>query len=203
MPRTAAMRTASSSAGWAATTTTTILSARKRTEVRKSTDRILTTHVGSLPRSQAVTDVLFAQEGHGTMPASPEKVITDAVAAIVAQQVKVGIDVVSDGEMSKISYATYIKDRLAGFDGDTPREPGQDLIDHPRLLERLAKMGSTAKYRRPRCVADITVKDLGPMQVDIANMKAALKSAGAKEGFLNTASPGTIALFQPNDHYKT
>src|SRR6478735_3314833 len=202
-PRTAGMRTASSSAGWAATTTTTTLSARKRTEVRASADRILTTHVGSLPRSQAVTDVLFAQEGHGTMPASPEKVITDAVAAIVAQQVKVGIDVVSDGEMSKISYATYIKDRLAGFDGDSPREPGQDLVEHPRLLEKLAKLGSTAKYRRPRCVADIKVKDLGPMRTDIANMKAAIAAAKPLEGFINTASPGTIALFQPNDFYPT
>jgi len=169
----------------------------------RSSDHILTTHVGSLPRSQAVTDVLFAQEGHGTMPANPGKVITDAVAAIVAKQVEVGIDVVSDGEMSKISYATYIKDRLSGFDGDTPREPGQDLVEHPALLERLAKMGSTAKYRRPKCVADIKVKDLGPLKVDVDNMKAAVKASKAAEGFINTASPGTIALFQPNDYYKT
>ena len=171
--------------------------------MRASTDRILTTHVGSLPRSQAVTDVLFAQEGHGTMPANADKVITDAVAAIVAQQVKVGIDVVSDGEMSKISYATYIKDRLSGFDGDSPREPGQDLVEHPALLERLAKMGSTAKYRRPRCVSHIGVKDLGPLKVDVDNMKAAVKASKPTEGFINTASPGTIALFQPNDFYKT
>jgi len=171
--------------------------------VRASADRILTTHVGSLPRSQAVTDVLFAQEGHGTMPANADKVITDAVAAIVAQQVKVGIDVVSDGEMSKISYATYIKDRLSGFDGDSPREPGQDLVEHPALLERLAKMGSTAKYRRPRCVSHIGVKDLGPLKVDVDNMKAAVKASKPTEGFINTASPGTIALFQPNDFYKT
>ncbi len=86
--------------------------------------------------------------------------------------------------MGKISYATYIKDRLSGFDGDTPREPGQDLVDHPRLLEKLAKLGSTAKYRRPRCVADITVKDLGPMQDDIANMKAAV-AAAEREGRLH------------------
>ena len=148
----------------------------------KSVDRILTSHVGSLPRTQAVTDVLFAHEGNAPLPPNADRVISDAIVDIVRKQVDVGIDVVSDGEMSKISYATYIKDRLGGFDGDTPREPGQDLIDHPRLLERLAKMGSTAKYRRPRCVADITVKDLGPMKVDIANMTSALKAAGAKEG---------------------
>ena len=126
----------------------------------RSTDRILTTHVGSLPRSQAVTDVLFAREGTGAMPANPDKVIRDAVIEIVRKQVEVGVDIVSDGEMGKISYATYIKDRLSGFDGDTPREPGQDLVEHPRLLEKLAKLGSTAKYRRPKCVAEIKVKDL-------------------------------------------
>jgi len=169
----------------------------------RSTDRILTTHVGSLPRSQAVTDVLFAREGTGTMPANPDAVIRDAVAAVVKKQVQAGIDIVSDGEMGKISYATYIKDRLSGFDGDTPREPGQDLVEHPRLLEKLAKLGSTAHYRRPRCVADIRVKDLRPMQEDIANMRAAVAAAKPREAFINTASPGTIALFQPNEFYNT
>jgi 5-methyltetrahydropteroyltriglutamate--homocysteine methyltransferase len=99
--------------------------------VLKSVDRILTTPVGSLPRSQAVTDVLFARENGEPLPPDPDRVITDAVAAIVAKQVAVGVDIVSDGEMGKISYATYIKDRLSGFDGDTPREPGQDLVEHP------------------------------------------------------------------------
>jgi 5-methyltetrahydropteroyltriglutamate--homocysteine methyltransferase len=171
--------------------------------VLRSSERILTTHVGSLPRSQAVTDVLFARENDGPLPPDPGKVIADAVAEVVRKQVEVGIDVVSDGEMGKISYATYIKDRLSGFDGDTPREPGQDLVEHPRLLEKLAKLGSTAKYRRPRCVAEIRVKDLGPMRQDIANMKAAMAAAKPKEGFINSASPGTIALFQPNDYYGT
>jgi 5-methyltetrahydropteroyltriglutamate--homocysteine methyltransferase len=171
--------------------------------VLRSSDRILTTHVGSLPRSQAVTDVIFAHENGETLPAQADRIIADAVADTVRRQVEVGIDVVSDGEMSKISYATYIKDRLTGFDGDTPREPGQDLVDHPRLLERLARMGSTAKYRRPRCIADIAVKDLAPMKVDIANMQSAVKRHGAREAFINTASPGTIALFQPNEHYAT
>jgi 5-methyltetrahydropteroyltriglutamate--homocysteine methyltransferase len=169
----------------------------------RSVDRILTTHVGSLPRSQAVTDVLFARENNGALPTDPDKVIREAVAAIVARQVEVGVDVVSDGEMGKISYATYIKDRLSGFDGDTPREPGQDLVEHPRLLEKLAKLGSTAKYRRPRCVADIRVKDLAPMQEDIVNLQAAVAASKPVEAFINTASPGTIALFQPNDYYKT
>src|SRR5690606_39348008 len=115
--------------------------------------------------------------------------IAEAVADIVAQQVEVGIDVVSDGEMGKISYATYIKDRLSGFDGDTPREPGQDLVEHPRLLQKLAKLGSTASYRRPRCVAPIQVKDLAPMQQDIANMQAAMAAAQPADGFINTPAP--------------
>jgi 5-methyltetrahydropteroyltriglutamate--homocysteine methyltransferase len=171
--------------------------------VQRSSDRILTTHVGSLPRSQAVTDVLFARENNTPLPPDPGQVIAEAVKAVVAKQVATGIDVVSDGEMGKISYATYIKDRLSGFDGDTPREPGQDLVDHPRLLEKLAKLGSTAKYRRPRCVAPIRVKDLAPMREDIAHMQAAVAAAKPVEAFINTASPGTIALFQPNEHYPT
>ena len=103
--------------------------------------------------------------------------------------------------MSKISYATYIKDRVTGFDGDTPREPGQDLVEFPRLLRKLADTGATAKYRRPRCVGEIRVKSLDPVRTDIANLQAAATAARPAEAFMNAASPGVIALFQPNDHY--
>ena len=90
------------------------------------------------------------------------------MAEVVRRQVEAGIDVVSDGEMSKISYATYIAERLTGFDGDTPREPGQDLLEFPRLLKKLAESGATAKYRRPRCVGDRSrVKNLAPLDVDL------------------------------------
>ena len=168
-----------------------------------NTDRILTTHVGSLPRSQAVTDVVFARDAGAPRDAASDKVIADAVAEVVRKQVEAGVDIVSDGEMSKISYATYIKDRLTGFEGDTPREPGLDLIEFPRIMERLAKTGATAKYKRPRCVAPIAVKDMGPAQTDIANLTAAIKASPPAASFINAASPGTIALFQPNDFYKT
>ena len=170
--------------------------------MKTSSDRILTTHVGSLPRSQAVTDVLFAREA-GAPLAEGEAVITEAVADIVRQQVASGVDLVSDGEMSKISYATYIKDRLTGFGGDTPREPGLDLIEFPRIMKRLADTGATAKYRRPRCVGEITVKDMAPARADIANLQAAAEASQPVEAFINAASPGVIALFQPNDFYKT
>jgi 5-methyltetrahydropteroyltriglutamate--homocysteine methyltransferase len=170
--------------------------------VKSSTDRLLTTHVGSLPRSQAVTDVLFARErGAVADRAAAERVITDGVADAVRRQVAAGVDVVSDGEMSKISYATYIKDRLTGFAGDTPREPGQDLIEFPRILERLAALGSTAKYTRPRCVGAIGTRSLDPLRADLDNLGRAARASGCAEAFLNAASPGVIALFQPNEHY--
>ncbi len=170
--------------------------------MRHSSDRILTTHVGSLPRSQAVTDVLFGRERNDIQdPPAAAKVITDAVAEVVRKQVQAGVDVVSDGEMSKISYATYIADRFTGFDGDSPREPGQDLVEFPRLLEKLARLGSTAKYRRPHCVGEIRTKTRAPLDEDLKNFSHAIAAGKPVEGFLNAASPGVIALFQPNDFY--
>jgi 5-methyltetrahydropteroyltriglutamate--homocysteine methyltransferase len=171
--------------------------------LRASTDRILTTHVGSLPRSQAVADVLFARDrGERLDEAAADATIAAAVKDVVQRQVQVGVDVVSDGEMSKISYATYIKERLTGFEGDTPREPGQDLVEFPRILQRLAQTGATAKYARPRCVAEIRVKTSEPLTADLNHMRAAVAAAKPAEAFLNAASPGVIALFQPNDFYR-
>jgi len=173
--------------------------------VKNSKDRILTTHVGSLPRSQAVTDVVFGKE-KSDLPdfdAAGSAVLAAEVKEVVKRQVSAGVDVVSDGELSKISYATYIKDRITGFDGDTPREPGLDLIEFPRILKKLADSGSTAKYKRPRCVGPIKVKSLEPVKADIQRMKDAVAAACPAEAFMNAASPGVIALFQPNDYYPT
>jgi 5-methyltetrahydropteroyltriglutamate--homocysteine methyltransferase len=174
--------------------------------MQRSVDRILTTHVGSLPRSEAVTEVLFARErGAVADPAAAARTIAAAVEEVVRRQVATGIDVVSDGEMSKISYATYVAERFAGFAGDTPREPGQDLVEFPGLLTKLAERGATARYRRPRCVGEIRVRDTRPLEADLANLRAAVAAAPAKpaDAFLNAASPGVIALFQPNDYYRT
>ena len=168
--------------------------------MQQSNDRILTTHVGSLPRSKAVTDVVFARED-GQVPPDGDRVIAAAVDAVVARQVESGVDVVSDGEMSKISYATYIKDRITGFDGDSAREPPRDLEEFPGFLARQAASGGTPTYRRPCCIGEIAVKDMGPVGLDIANFKAALERHRPTEGFMNAASPGVIALFQPNNHY--
>ncbi len=164
--------------------------------------RILTTHVGSLPRSEAVTDLIFAHErGEAVDPALFHDTLAAAVTAAVRRQRAAGVDLVSDGEMSKISYATYIKDRITGFDGDSPRRAPADLEAFPSFLERLAKGGGTPTYRRPRCVGAIAVKSMAPLEADLARFTAALEGAGAAGGFMNAASPGVIALFQPNDYY--
>jgi len=172
--------------------------------MRTSTDRILTTHVGSLPRSQAVTDVLFGREHNTIVDAkAAAQTIADATEEVVKRQVAAGIDVVSDGEMSKISYATYVADRFTGFAGDSPRRPGQDLVEFPRLMERLARLGSTAQYRRPNCVGEIRTRTLEPLQEDLRNFARGVAAGKPADAFLNAASPGVIAIFQPNEYYKT
>ena len=170
--------------------------------MKTSSERILTTHVGSLPRSRAVTDGVFARENDQPYDEQAlAQTIAQAVDEVVARQVAVGVDVVSDGEMSKISYATYIKDRVTGFAGDSERNPPADLEAFPGFLQRQASSGGTPSYKRPCCVGDITVKDMGPLQEDLENLGAAVRRHGPVEGFMNAASPGVIALFQPNKHY--
>lgn len=167
-----------------------------------STDRILTTHVGSLPRPQDVVDVLFAQDrGENVDSKHFEDVVGKAVNETVRLQVESGLDVIDDGEMSKISYATYIRHRLTGFEGDSARPTPKDLDDYPDYRDRLVKAGHSATYRRPVCKGPIAVKDLGPLKADIDRLKAALAKAPGKEGFMNAVSPGTIAVFQPNEYY--
>lgn len=167
-----------------------------------SIDRILTTHVGSLPRSRIVTEAVFAKEsGELDDEEAYRETITRAVRQVVGRQVDAGVDMVSDGEMSKISYATYIKDRMTGFAGDSPRSPPADLEEFPGFLERQARSGGTPSYKRPRCIGEIKVKDQELLNRDITNFKSALAAHKRDEGFLTAASPGVIALFQPNEYY--
>jgi 5-methyltetrahydropteroyltriglutamate--homocysteine methyltransferase len=166
-----------------------------------SSERILTTHVGSLPRPQDVVDVLFAQDrGEPVDGQHFEDVVRSAVSEVVRLQVESGLDVIDDGEMSKISYATYIRHRLTGFEGDSARPTPKDLDDYPEYRDRLVKAGHSATYKRPVCKGPIAVKDLGPLRQDIERLKGALTGTG-KEGFMNAVSPGTIAVFQPNEYY--
>ncbi len=170
--------------------------------MKLSTDRILTTHVGSLPRSQEVVDLLFAQDrGDAVDEAQFNEVMRRAVAGTVNHQAEVGVDVVSDGETSKISYSTYIRHRLTGFEGDSARPTPQDLDDFPEYRDRLVKAGHSATYKRPVCKGPIKVKSLKPVEQDIAHMKEALAKVKVTEGFMNAVSPGTISVFQPNEYY--
>src|ERR1019366_7880023 len=167
-----------------------------------SKDRILTTHVGSLPRPQDVVDVLFAQDrGEAIDEKHFEEVVGNAVKETVRLQVDAGIDVIDDGEMSKISYATYIRHRLTGFEGDSSRPTPKDLDDYPEYRDRLVKAGHSATYKRPVCKGPIATKTLEPLKQDIARLKNALAGVKAKDGFMNAVSPGTIAVFQPNEYY--
>jgi 5-methyltetrahydropteroyltriglutamate--homocysteine methyltransferase len=171
----------------------------------RSTERIMTTHVGSLPRPQDVVDALFTQDrGETYDQAAFDSTMRRAVDEAVAQQRVAGIDVVSDGEMSKISYATYIRHRLSGFTiGEAPRATPKDLDDYPSFKDRLSRLGATPKYHRPICTGPVVTKDLSSLQADIANLRAAAERQGVQEAFMNAASPGVIAVFQPNEYYPT
>lgn len=166
--------------------------------------RIATTHVGSLPRTQKVVDFIFAREREEPYdPAEFDAAMTEAVGETVRRQVEAGIDIVSDGETSKISYATYVKDRYTGFSGDSPRNAPADLKRFPTFLQRLADDGGTPKYARPMCTGEVRSKGQGELQKDIANLKAGIETHGAARGFMNAASPGVISLFLQNEHYPT
>lgn len=162
------------------------------------------THVGSLPRPQPVVDFLFARErGEDLDRAAFDACMAAAVMENVRRQKAAGIDIVSDGECSKISYATYVKDRYTGFSGDSPRNAPADLKLFPTFLERLAKQGGTPQYARPMCTGPVASKGQGELQKDIANLRAAMAAHGVARGFMNAASPGVISLFLQNAHYPT
>ena len=165
-------------------------------------NKVKTTHVGSLPRTQEVVDLIFAREnGNPFEQTLFDQTMTRNVAETVAKQVSAGIDIVSDGETSKISYATYVKDRYNGFDGDSERNAPGDLKLFPDFLEKLAQQGGTPDYARPMCESEISAKDTIDLEKDIANLQAGIKQHSAIHGFMNSASPGVISLFLPNNFY--
>ncbi len=165
-------------------------------------NKILTTHVGSLPRSQEVVDYIFARERGGEYDKNKFATVMSAnVDECVARQVKAGIDIVSDGDTSKISYATYVKDRYTGFAGDSPRNAPADLKLFPDFLKRLADQGGTPDYARPVCCGEITAPDYDDLNTDIDNLLAAVSAHNADQGFMTAASPGVISLFLPNQYY--
>ena len=166
--------------------------------------RILTTHVGSLPRTQQVVDAIFARErGEHFSRAEFDQIMAEAVAENVRRQKNAGVDIVSDGEASKISYATYVKDRYNGFSGDSERNAPADLLKYPSFLKRIADSGGTPTYARPRCTSAVSVKDTHDLHSDISHLKQAMSTNGVDRGFMNAASPGVISLFLQNDFYPT
>ena len=166
--------------------------------------KISVTHVGSLPRKQEVVDFIFARENNQKYNQDDfDNVMNKAVLETVKKQVNSGVDIVSDGETSKISYATYVKDRYNGFSGDSPRNPPADLKLFPSFLKRLADDGGTPTYARPMCTDRVSSKGQVDLNKDIFNLKTAMKICNVSKGFMNAASPGVISLFLQNQFYSS
>jgi 5-methyltetrahydropteroyltriglutamate--homocysteine methyltransferase len=168
-------------------------------------DRILTTHVGSLPRTELAADVVLAiDQGTAISDELFDAVIAEAIDTEVAHQKRLGIDIVSDGEFSKVTYASYVHQRLTGFSGDSPLVTPADLDDFAGAAESLRqRRPSTQRFVRPECTGPVTMRTRAPLDGDIRRMRAAVdrhKPAGA---FLTSASPGLIAIFHPNKYYPT
>jgi len=165
--------------------------------------KILTTHVGSLPRSKTLSEFLFAKDkGESFNLNEFDEVVSQNVHEIVKKQLDIGIDFISDGEMSKISYATYVKERINGFSGESERRTPADLDAFPEYKEKIAKSGGTPTYTRPCCTGELSLKKNSDLLKDINNFTSALKSNNHKNGFMNSASPGVINVFLPNKYYK-
>jgi 5-methyltetrahydropteroyltriglutamate--homocysteine methyltransferase len=172
--------------------------------MKRSTDRILTTHTGSLPRPSDLLSMMTAAEGGGATDAKQLQTrVRSAVAEVVRKQVHAGVDIVNDGEASKPSYSTYVKDRLTGFNGEADVMAIADLADYPEFGERFARQGVLDTLKRPACTAPITYNNLDAVNRDIADLKAAIAESRPAEAFLTAASPGVISIFLGNHHYKT
>jgi 5-methyltetrahydropteroyltriglutamate--homocysteine methyltransferase len=175
---------------------------RRKTAMKRSEARFLTTHTGSLPRPDDLIRMMFAkEEGVPVDQAALSARIRSAVAEVVRQQAEAGLDVINDGEVSKPSYATYIKDRLHGFGGTSQSLQYQDLVDFPELARRVFSDPGRSRRRTPACNGPVSVRDARAAHTDVENLQAALGSVQAEEAFLSAASPGVISLFFRNDHY--
>jgi len=170
--------------------------------MKTSQDRILTTHVGSLPRPAELRRLLVAKDkGEPYDKAELERLTRQAVFDIVRRQAETGVDIINDGEMSKPGYSTYVADRLSGFAGHEPAKPRLDTREHPNFMAAYERMTGANIARRSVCVGPIAVQDRGPLAQDLANLRDALAEVGAVEGFMTAASPGLVPVFQNNRYY--
>jgi 5-methyltetrahydropteroyltriglutamate--homocysteine methyltransferase len=170
--------------------------------MKTSQDRILTTHVGSLPRPPELRELLVRKDqGQPYDNEALVRLTRQAVFDIVRRQAQTGIDIVNDGEMSKPGYSTYVADRLSGFAGHEPAKPRLDTRDHPNFLAAYERMTGSNVARRAVCVGPVTVRDRQPLEHDLANLRDALAGVQVVEGFMTAASPGLVPVFQSNRHY--
>ena len=172
--------------------------------MNRSTNRFLTTHTGSLPRPEDLIRMMYAkEEGVPVDAAALSERVAAAVGEVVRKQAAAGVDVINDGEMSKPSYATYIKDRLSGFGGAGNTFVYQDLTDFPNLAKRVFGDPGRSRRKTPACNAAIGVRDPRAAQADVDHLKAALANVEAQDAFMTAASPGVVSLFFRNEHYPT
>jgi 5-methyltetrahydropteroyltriglutamate--homocysteine methyltransferase len=169
--------------------------------MQRSTDRILTTHTGSLPRPPRVVELLLAEQNSpGAKAAELAGAVREAVAEAARKQVACGLDVINDGEQGRTDYTTHVKDRLAGFDGPSSPPLGTGEPDFPELSAMLAYFASPFQHR-PACSGPVAWKDFAAVEADIARSRSATAAAGAKEAFMTSPSPGQIARYLKNQHY--
>jgi 5-methyltetrahydropteroyltriglutamate--homocysteine methyltransferase len=172
--------------------------------MKRSTDGFLTTHTGSLPRPEDLIRMMYAkEEGVPVDAGALSQRVAAAVDEVVRKQAAAGVDVINDGEMSKPSYATYIKDRLSGFGGTGNTFVYQDLVDFPNLAKRVFGDPGRSRRKTPACNAPVGVRNPQAAQADVDHLKAALANVQAKEAFMTAASPGVVSLFFRNEHYPT
>jgi 5-methyltetrahydropteroyltriglutamate--homocysteine methyltransferase len=170
--------------------------------MKRSSDRFLTTHTGSLPRPDDLVRMMFAkEEGVPVDPTALAARIRLAVADVVCRQAEAGLTVINDGEVSKPSYATYVKDRLQGFGGTSQPLQYRDLVDFPEFGKRVFGDPGRSRRKTPACNGPIGVADARAAQADVDNLKSAAGGVEAEDVFMSAASPGVISLFFRNDHY--
>ncbi len=170
--------------------------------MRRSTTRILTTHTGSLPRPAKVVEQLLAEKKGKADHAALDAAVGEAVADVIAKQKLAGLDVINDGEQGRTDYTVHVIDRLNGFEGqsDAPRGTGEP--EFPELAQLLSQFASPFQHR-PACSGPVSWKDFSAVEADIARAKAAMTKAGVEEAFMTSPSPGQIARYLKNAHYKT
>ncbi|OVZ63581.1 epoxyalkane--coenzyme M transferase [Pigmentiphaga sp. NML030171] len=166
---------------------------------------ILTTHVGSLPRGDELAQLLLARDhGQEVDLDQFERTVQAAIDGAVQKQVQAGVDIMSDGELGKVGYATYITERLEGFGGHIDRQPAKDLADFPELRKKLAAIMGSQEFVRAACVGPVKLRTMEPCHADIRRFKSAVERHGqGRRAFMNAASPGLVTAFQPNKHYPT